>query len=384
MIKIVRTSTIPMSLSILLKGQLKFLSNYFQIIGVSSPGHDLEEVSLRESILVREVAMERGISPLKDLVSLIRMVKVLKEEKPMVIHSITPKAGLISMIAGWVVGVPIRMHTFTGLIFPSKKGFLKHILILMDKVLCLAATNVYPEGNGVKSDLLKYNITSKRLKVLGNGNINGVDLSHFDSTLISSDEKNSLKAKYDISIDDFVYVFVGRLVGDKGVNELVSAFDNLVTNNRRLKLILIGEHESKLDPLSKKSYNTIVENDNIIEVGFQKDIRPFLSISDCLVFPSYREGFPNVVLQAGAMELPCIVSDINGSNEIIVDGVNGLIIPVKNESALEKTMKTVYESPELIKKLSSNARKIIVDKFDQNYVWNCIVEEYRRLINQKN
>ncbi len=181
MIKIIRTSTVPISLNILLKGQLKFLAQFFTVIGVSGDGQDLEEVEKREGIKTYPIEMERGISPVKDLVSLYRLYLLFKVEKPQIVHSITPKAGLLTMLAGKMAGVPIRMHTFTGLIFPTRKGLVQKLLIKMDKLLCWSATNIYPEGKGVKDDLIKYKITSKPLKVLANGNVNGIDLDYFSS-----------------------------------------------------------------------------------------------------------------------------------------------------------------------------------------------------------
>src|SRR5690606_23303641 len=146
-------------------------------IAISSSGPMLDEVADREGVSIQSVEMERDISPLKDLVSLFCLYYKFKKEKPDIVHSITPKAGLLSMIAAKFAGIPIRMHTFTGLIFPSKSGLKQRTLIYMDRLLCWAATNIYPEGNGVKNDLINYNITSKPMKVLANGNVNGIDTS---------------------------------------------------------------------------------------------------------------------------------------------------------------------------------------------------------------
>lgn len=146
--KLIRLSTVPLSLNILLKGQLSFLNNFFNIIAVSGNGPDLNVVAEREGVLVYSIEMERKISPFKDVVSLVKLYFYFRNERPFIVHSITPKAGLLSMIAAKLAGVPIRMHTFTGLIFPSKTGILQKILIAMDKLLCLCATNIYPEGEG--------------------------------------------------------------------------------------------------------------------------------------------------------------------------------------------------------------------------------------------
>lgn len=187
--KLFRTSTVPVSLNILLKGQLNFLNNNFEVTAVSGDGSDLHEVAQRERVRIIPIEMQRKIAPWKDLVSLVKMCLLLRKEKPQIVHSITPKAGLITMLAAKLAGVPVRMHTFTGLIFPSKTGIMQQLLIKMDKLLCWAATDIYPEGNGVKRDLEKYRITSKPLKIIANGNVNGIDTSFFNRENVSDDER---------------------------------------------------------------------------------------------------------------------------------------------------------------------------------------------------
>lgn len=376
--KIIRSSTIPLSLNVLLKGQLNFLDKYFNIVGISSKGNDLIAVEKREGIRTISVEMERGISPIKDVISLLNLYIQLKKESPLIVHSITPKAGLLTMVAGKMAGVPIRMHTFTGLIFPTRSGLMQKLLIKMDQLLCWAATNIYPEGNGVKNDLIDYKITNKPLKVLADGNVNGIDLEHFSTASISKDTVQSLKVELSIADSDFVFVFVGRLVGDKGINELVKAFSILSVSD--VKLLLVGPFERELDPLKEETLHEIENNVNIISVGFQKDVRPYFAISNALVFPSYREGFPNVVIQAGAMELPSIVSDINGCNEIIIEGKNGMIIPVKNSDAALQSMQRLIEDNDYYCRLKENARPMIQSRYEQSVVWNAILEEYNSLI----
>lgn len=401
--KIIRTSTIPISLNILLKGQLKFLADKFDILGISSPGFELDEVGVREGVKVFPIQMERGISPIKDLISLIKLYKKFKSEKPQIVHSITPKAGLLTMLAGKMAGIPIRMHTFTGLIFPTRTGLLQKLLIKMDQLLCWAATNIYPEGNGVKNDLIEYKITNKPLKVLANGNVNGIDLNYFSKDCNSEQIQSKLKKELGIQPDDFVFIFVGRLVGDKGINELVEAFQKLEIRDLKLgissehqisslqspisnsqsripKLLLVGPLETELDPLKSETLKEIETNPNIISVGFQKDVRPYFAIANALVFPSYREGFPNVVMQAGAMELPSIVSDINGCNEIIVEGENGTIIPVKNVEAISTAMQKLMEDKAYYLSLKNNARPMIQARYEQSVVWNALLDEYNILI----
>ncbi len=182
-----------------------------------------------------------------------------------------------------------------------------------------------------------------------------------------------------ITQDDFVFVFVGRIVGDKGINELVNAFDKISSETSNVKLLLVGPYEEDLDPLSELTLKRICENENILSVGYQQEVRLFLAVSHCLVFPSYREGFPNVVMQAGAMELPGIVTDINGCNEIISHEKNGLIVPVKSAEALCVAMNQVVSEKELYLRLQQHAREAITSRFEQNVIWEALLAEYQKL-----
>lgn len=394
--KLFRISTIPLSLNILLIGQLRFLNRHFEVTAISGAGPDLETVAKREGVRTLEVEMQRQIAPLRDLVSLWKLYRCFSKEKPDIIHSITPKAGLLSMVAGKWAGVPVRMHTFTGLIFPNRTGPVQKILILMDRILCHHATHIYPEGRGVREDLIRYRITDKPLKIIANGNVNGTDTDHFSSSQITDLQREALHATLGISPGDFVFVFVGRLVTDKGINELVTAFKNLAstplsprtpdtphparsTPHPALKLLLVGPMEHELDALHPETLTEIQDNPDIISVGFQPDVRPYFAVGHALVLPSYREGFPNAVLQAGAMELPAIVTDINGCNEIINEGENGLIIPVKDAAALQQAMEKMMSDTEAYQTMKANARPLIESRYRQELVWKALLEEYRRV-----
>lgn len=376
--KLIRTSTVPISLDYLLKGQLHFLNQYFEVVAVSGEDVSLRTVAEREQVRVVPLTMQRAIRPFHDLVALWRLYWLFRAERPQIVHSITPKAGLLSMLAAKMAGVPIRMHTFTGLIFPMRTGAMQKLLIKMDQLLCWAATNIYPEGSGVKNDLISFNITSKPLKVLANGNVNGIDTHHFTPVQVSAEKQALLKHDLGIQPNDFVFIFVGRLVGDKGINELIEAFFKLPTPNT--KLLLVGPFESELDPLQPETLKVIETHPNIISVGFQSDVRPYFAVSDCLVFPSYREGFPNVVMQAGAMGLPSIVTDINGCNEIIVEGENGTIIPLKNVATLVDAMQKMIYDTSYYHHLRQNARPMIQSRYEQRVVWEALLEEYKRVL----
>lgn len=375
MLKLIRTSTIPASLENLLKGQLKMLSKYYNVLAVSSPGDDMETIEEREGVRTIAIPMERRISLIKDFISLIRLIVLFAKERPDMVHSITPKAGLLSMLAAWITRVPVRMHTFTGLVFPTATGKMQKLLIAMDRLTCFCATHINPEGEGVKRDLVNYNITSKPLHIIANGNVNGIDLEYFDKTPEVVEKACSYKKK-----GTFTFCFVGRMVRDKGINELVHSFLRLYQKDERVRLLLVGPFEKELDPVLPEVEEHILHHPGICYMGYQNDVRPFLVASDALVFPSYREGFPNVVIQAGAMGLPAIVTDINGCNEIVLPDLNGVIIPSKDEQALYESMKYFASHPVEVERMAANARPLIASRYEQRIVWNALLDEYKSII----
>ena len=375
MLKLIRTSTIPASLENLLKGQLKMLSKYYNVLAVSSPGDDMETIEEREGVRTIAIPMERRISLIKDFISLIRLIVLFAKERPDMVHSITPKAGLLSMLAAWITRVPVRMHTFTGLVFPTATGKMQKLLIAMDRLTCFCATHINPEGEGVKRDLVNYNITSKPLHIIANGNVNGIDLEYFDKTPEVVEKACSYKKD-----GTFTFCFVGRMVRDKGINELVHSFLRLYQKDERVRLLLVGPFEKELDPVLPEVEEHILHHPGICYMGYQNDVRPFLVASDALVFPSYREGFPNVVIQAGAMGLPAIVTDINGCNEIVLPDLNGVIIPSKDEQALYESMKYFASHPVEVERMAANARPLIASRYEQRIVWNALLDEYKSII----
>lgn len=371
--KIIRATTVPMSLKAFCDGMLKELSEKYEVVAVSSPGEDLEWVAEHEGVRTIAVPMERHISLWNDLKSLIKMISVFRREKPYMVHSMTPKAGLTCMVAGWLTGVPVRVHTFTGLVWPTSTSLKRKILMITDKILCACATHIIPEGQGVMNDLRNGSITKKPMKVLGYGNVKGVDMEYFDRKRFADMNKDESK---------FTFIFVGRIVGDKGVNELVEAFTQLHEKYQQTKLVLVGPYENNLDPVSERTLNLIKANPAIAAVGkkFGDDLIVEYMKSDCHVLPSYREGFPNTPLEAGALCLPNIVTDINGAREIVVNEENGLIVPSKDAKALYDAMERMLTDDALREKIKKNARKMIADRFEKGFVRKCLYDFYDEIM----
>ncbi len=375
--KLFRITTVPISLDKLLGEQLRFMNQYFEVTAVSADAQELKRIAKKYQVKSQHIEMTREITPFKDLAALWKMYKFLRKEKPEIVHTHTPKAGIIGMAAAWLARVPVRLHTVAGLPLLEAEGTKRNVLNFVEKLTYAFATKVYPNSFGLMEIIVNEKFCApQKLKVIGNGSSNGIDTSYFSPENFSEKDKELLRNQLGIAANDFVFVFVGRLVGDKGINELIHAFTSLAPEFPHLKLLLVGPTEIELDPLLPETLDQIERHGQIISVGFQSDVRPYFSISNALVFPSYREGFPNVVLQASAMELPAIVTDINGCNEIISDQENGLIIPPKNAEALQIAMRSMLREAPQWQLRHAAIREKILATYQQEFVWQALLEEY--------
>ena len=402
--KIIRVTTHDISLNGLLEGQLKFLSQYYDVVGVAKDTGGLDLVRQREGVRCIDVPMEREIAIGKDIKALGILYRLFKKEKPWMVHANTPKGSLLSMVAAWAAGVPRRVYLVTGLRYQGAHGLFRFILKTMERITCAFATNVIPEGQGVLHSLQADHITSKPLKVIHFGNINGKDTRHLsrrqtvaDLTSKEYDKvtdedilqfRTKFRSDLGFKDDDFVFIFIGRIINDKGMVELSHAMKELSKKHPNVKLLLVGTME-KGDAIPGDVHDYFLSDSHVKYVGSQMDVRPYLMAADALVFPSYREGFPNVPMEAGAMDLPSIVTDINGSNEIIRDGLNGKIIeaPLDNKGhhikdftpALTATMEWFLSHPAEVARMSHNARRMIKERYEQKDVWQALLEYYHSL-----
>lgn len=360
--KILIITTSIKTFNYILKDQPAFLNDYLKVCIGSSNLKELKKYANSQGLDYFALPLKRGIAPFHDIMAIISLIFILIKQKPNILHSYTPKAGLICAISGFICRTPNRIHTFTGLIFPSRNGLLRRILSFADSLICFLNNQVLAEGAGVKSQLMQYNITKKSIGIIGNGNIAGCDTTFFNTNDNLNREVRSLKTKFKINDQTISFIFVGRINEDKGIVELIHSFNEIESVN--VRLIILGDIDS--EKLKKYFLYSVDNNCNIFYESFKKDIRPFLQISDCLVLPSYREGFPNVLLQAGAMRLPCIVTDIPGSNEIIMNEVNGWLCEAKSVSQLQKLMKFfITLKKQRRKEIGTVARKNIKTNYEQ-------------------
>jgi len=378
--KLIRITTIPLSLEKLLEGQLTYMNQYYEVTAVAAEKERLEKYGEKNKVNTFWVEMTRAITPVQDIKAVWKLYNFFKKEKPEIVHTHTPKAGIVGMLAAKLAGVPLRLHTVAGLPLMETTGTKRKILDQVEKFTYKLATKVYPNSRGLKDIILKEGfVIEDKLKVLGKGSSNGIDTRYFDPFQFDDTQKKNKRQSLGIPQEDFIFIFIGRLVSEKGINELVEAFNNLQAENQNISLLLVGPFEKELDPLKEETFKTIQLHEKIFTTGYQEDVRPYLAVSNALTFPSYREGFPNVVMQAGAMNLPAIVSNINGCNEIIVEGINGVIIPVKDTSALITAMKLFVENKNYTERLSSNARDEICKYYERKEFWQILLKEYKSL-----
>ncbi|MDF0718789.1 glycosyltransferase family 4 protein [Kaistella sp. PBT33-4] len=392
--KLIRITTVPLSLDKLLGRQLTFMNNCLDVTAISADEKELARVAQKYGVKYFHLEMTREITPLQDLKALWKLYGYLRREKPQIVHTHTPKAGIVGMLAAKLAGVPNRLHTVAGMPLMEASGAKRMVLDLVEKMTYASATKVYPNSKGLYDFIVMHQYApTGKLKVIGNGSSNGIDTAFFSPDVFTERKCDMLRNELLLKPQVFVFVFVGRLVGDKGINELVAAFKKLVSDSEKsdsepehnedlpsVKLLLVGPLETELDPLQAETLEEIENNSHIIMTGYQNDVRPYFAVSNALVFPSYREGFPNVVMQAGAMGLPAIVTDINGCNEIVEEGVNGTIIPTKDTEALYEAMKTMLQDEEWRMRLKKNARPMITARYEQQVVWEALLEEYRAMV----
>jgi glycosyltransferase involved in cell wall biosynthesis len=382
-IKLVRMTTVPLSLKYLLGGQLEYMANYFSLTAISSPGKELEELA-RLGVKTYAVPMTRKITPLSDLRAVIWLYGHFRKHRPHIVHTHTPKAGLLGMLAAALAGVPFRLHTVAGLPLLERPWWQQVFLSFFERLTYALAHVVLPNSQGLKSIIEVKGWTSAyKLRVIGAGSSNGVNTDFFQENEAIRKEAAWLRYNLQIQPKDFVFLFVGRVVKDKGIEELVSAFSALQQVHTYAKLIIVGPEEEDLDPISPETQALMSQNPGIICTGFREDIRPYLALADVFVLPTYREGFPNVLLQAGCFHLPCIATNINGCNEIIRPTLNGILVPPKQVSPLQEAMQQLLVDDALREAMAAKAREMIKENFDQQEVWLQIRELYRQLLETK-
>ena len=380
--KLIRITTIPMALHVLLPGQMKFMSeNGFEVIMISADGENLDKVIKNEKCRHIIVPMTRKITPWCDLKCLFQLIKIFRKEKPDIVHSHTPKAGLLGMLAARISGIKIRIHTVAGLPLMEESGVKYALLKQIEKVTYSVANHVWPNSNSLYNFIKETNLVGgSKLKVIGKGSTNGVSSRRFNKDSLDKNFLEIIKEKIDYNPASINLLCIGRLVKHKGIIELVNVFSLLKKRYPHLKLILVGVFESSLDPLPEKILKQIVDDPSIINVGWSDKAEYYMSLADYFVFPSYREGFPNVLLEAGSIRLPIICTNIPGNTDIISHNETGLLFEKKNEKDMYQKLKYALDNPEQMLSMANKLQGYIKTCYEREVYWKILLEEYNKLI----
>ncbi|MEI7965253.1 MAG: glycosyltransferase family 4 protein [Chitinophagaceae bacterium] len=381
--KLIRITTVPMALRYLLPGQMRFMKEQgMEVLMISADGKELSEVIEQEQCRHIIVPLTRKITPIHDLICLFRLIRIFIKEKPDIVHTHTPKAGLLGMLAAKFSSVPIRIHTVAGLPMMVEKGFKYWLLKTMEKLTYWAATQVWPNSPSLLQFISTHQLTEPaKLRLIGPGSSNGINTELFNRDNMDAATLHSIRQNIQYDEKNTYLLFIGRLVTDKGIPELIGVFTAMQKDHEQLKLILVGEREDALDPLPKNCLEVIENDPNVIHIPWTQEVKYYMYLANYFIFPSHREGFPNVLLQAGAMQLPVICSRIPGNIDIIRHKETGLIFETGNEDEMRACLETALGDPEAMHQMAL----VLAEQVNLNYrrenIWQNILDAYKSLLN---
>lgn len=372
-----------MALRYLLPGQMHFMSqNGFDVLMISADGKELSDVINNEQCRHIIVPMTRKITPLQDLRCLLRLIRIFRKEKPDIVHTHTPKAGLLGMLAARWCGIAVRIHTVAGLPLMVEKGFKYRLLKFIEKLTYASASQVWPNSYSLKDFILQKKLCNPaKLHIIAKGSTNGINLTRFSREALKENILDDIRKQIQYEPQNKYLLCIGRLVADKGIVELVNVFTELQRSDVSLRLVLVGSYEPNLDPLPGKTISEIQNNKAIIHINWSDNVEYFMALANYFVFPSHREGFPNVLLQAGAMGVPVICSHITGNIDIVTSNETGLIFDRSNEQQLFKMMQYAILHPQHMQTMAKRLQQDIKENYRQENIWQNLLAAYKSLVN---
>lgn len=370
--------------AVLMRGQLLYLSERnFEVYLASAPGPNLRAAAAKEGVTAIEVPMAREISLFSDCISLVRLCVLMKRIRPVITNVSTPKAGLLGGLAALITRVPCRVYTVRGLRWETLHGLKRKILLLAEWIACRCAHRVICVSQSVLDKIVAAGLArSGCALILGSGSSNGIDSERFKPTPESERQARDLREMLNIPTDAPVVGYAGRLTRDKGIAELYEAHSILRNEFPSLRLLLVGDYESG-DPLPPTLRQSLESDSTVVRLGPVPDMSAFYQIFDVLAFPSHREGFPNVVLEAQAAGKPVISTRATGTVDAVVDGVTGMLVPVADVEALVAGLRALLCDSSLRAKMGAAGRRRAISEFDQERIWRRLAEEYMDLLQIK-
>jgi glycosyltransferase involved in cell wall biosynthesis len=384
-VRIMRISTVPFFVTTQLKNQIIMLGQLGSIVSVvCSDGEELNLLMGLSNINCVTIDIPRAISPWRDIVAFFRLFFLFKRNCTQIVHSTTPKAGLLTALAAFIACVPIRLHTFTGQPWVNMRGFKRWLMRSCDRLIIILNTRCYADSESQRQFLIEQRIVkSEHVFVIGSGSIAGVDLNRFDINRFSLDDCASMRLSLGIDDGARVLVFVGRITAEKGVRELLLAFEMLKIDSINVHLIIVGPFDVDSEFSGSISRSDIESIPDTHLIGFSECPERYLAIADILCLPSYREGFGTVVIEAAAMGVPTVGSDIYGLSDAVVHGETGLLVPPRNVEELAKAIKQLLTDKLLLTNMGAAAKRRARTLFDEDVLNGKVAEEYCLLLQEK-
>ena len=383
--RVLKIVTVPITFETILTGQMRFLNeNGYDVTMVSANSAGIGALTAREGCPHQVVNFRRQISIWYDFLALVETLKLIRQLRPDVVHTQTPKAGFIGMLAAWLLGVPVRLHTVGGLPLLEKTGLMRWFLIQIERITYALTTRVFVNSFGLKQ-YIECHIGgfNTKLFIIGNGSTNGVDVAHFKRSAALESQARALRTQWNYAHADFVWIYVGRITRDKGIDELIAAFVALVARQSNAKLLVLGGFDAESDSISPLTKHAIINHQAIKHIDFQADVRPYLMAANAFVFPSYREGLPNALMEAACLEMPIVATNVMGCNEVITNNENGLLVPPKDAVLLADAMHRVQTGPLLRQQLSQQVRLSVCTRYERGPLLDAILAAYQNAMNHK-
>jgi glycosyltransferase involved in cell wall biosynthesis len=380
-VRLVHVTTVPETLSFF-HGQIDYLRSCgFEVQAVSSPGPQADDFRQQEGVILHAVPMKRAVSPLRDLVALYHLWALFRQIKPAVVHSHTPKAGLLGTLAARLAGVPVVFLSIFGLAQMTKSGSIRALLDTTTRLSSRLAHRVWCDSFSMRDYLVKERLVpAEKLVVLGKGSVNGVDADElFCPTKYSEEQRQLIRATYGIPTDATVLGYVGRIVRDKGMHELAEAWKELRDMYPRVHMLLVGPFESR-DPLLPEDEALFRSDLRIHLTGWCNDVPSHLAVMDIVVMPSYREGFGVTNIEAAAMGLPVVSTLIPGCVDSVESGVTGTLVPARDATALAKALQTYLDDAGLRRKHGAAGRARVLHDFRPESIWKALHQQYADLL----
>lgn len=351
----------------------------YEVVGICAEGTYIENVR-RQEVRVITVPMTREFTPVQDLKCLWMLYKIFRRERFDIIHYSTPKAALLAAVAGRLVRCPALIYSLRGLGYTSFSGLKALIAKFCEKVACRCAHCVIAISSSLKDEAVREKLLqANRIKLLGAGSSKGVNLDQFRLNEKTIAEANKIKRILGISKSDVVIGYAGRLAKEKGIIELLQAFENICGRNNKVHLILVGDQDQR-NPLPDRIFATIKEHQNIQMIPWQENVSSYIAAMDIFVLASYREGFGNVLIEASAIERPVIATDIVGCHDAVIDGTTGILVEPRNPVSLEKALNELIENPSERTRMGQNGKQWVTENFDRNLVWNRLIKIYEQAL----